>query len=470
MSEFLFRYERVSPASWAYLSSLLTIALYFKFNRLWSFRNVDLIGIICLTPGLLLVQHGAEHVGDPNAALAQQIGYAWLFVTGGLLISRLLMDSTMVRRPLLEPNMTVGGLTFLGVSLFLFLMANVLTGEAVDDAIRGAEHAEKFMRRQREDSAQQTFARYGPGLPQIFLLPHIATRASTKAIYGEDPPAPRRVDTPPDGADDDYWIYEVTTRVMTILAQLMIVGGIVMIGHAQFENAKTGIAAATLYLLIPYTAYRTGDVIAALPAALLVWAIVAYRRPMVAGALLGLAISAVYYPIFLLPLWFSFYWRRGRSRFAFGLLVTILLVVASLAFTSVDVGAFWQQVRAVFGVRFPTMQEESLGGVWQYWHPAYRIPILVVFLAICFSLAFWPAQKNLAVLLSCTAAVMLGTQFWHARTGGIAMAWYLPFVLLTVFRPNLEDRVALNVVEPGPRSRRRYARQLTGLSKSRSSS
>ena len=91
-------------------------------------------------------------------------------------------------------------------------------------------------------------------------------------------------------------------------------------------------------------------------------------------------------------------------------------------------------------------------------------------LAAAVSFVAWPAQKNLAVLLSCTAAVMLGTQFWHARTGGIAMAWYLPFVLLTVFRPNLEDRVALNVVEPGPRSRRRYARQLTGLSKSRSSS
>ena len=54
-------------------------------------------------------------------------------------------------------------------------------------------------------------------------------------------------------------------------------------------------------------------------------------------------------------------------------------------------------------------------------------------------------------------------------TGGIAMAWYLPFVLLTVFRPNLEDRVALNVVELGPRSRRRYARQLTSLAESRSS-
>jgi hypothetical protein len=38
------------------------------------------------------------------------------------------LDAAMVRRPLLEPNLSVGGLTFLGISLFLFLMGNVVTG------------------------------------------------------------------------------------------------------------------------------------------------------------------------------------------------------------------------------------------------------------------------------------------------------------------------------------------------------
>ena len=36
MSEFLFQYEKVNPISWAYLSSLLMIALFFKFNRFWT--------------------------------------------------------------------------------------------------------------------------------------------------------------------------------------------------------------------------------------------------------------------------------------------------------------------------------------------------------------------------------------------------------------------------------------------------
>jgi hypothetical protein len=35
------------------------------------------------------------------------------------------------------------------------------------------------------------------------------------------------------------------------------------------------------------------------------------------------------------------------------------------------------------------------------------------------------------------------------------MAWYLPLLLMTVFRPNLEDRVALTVLGEGWFHRRR---------------
>ncbi len=123
MSEILLYYERVSPTTWVYLSSLLIIALYFKFNRLWSVRNLDLIGLILLAPGLLSVIYGQE----TSQPAYQQAGYIWLFVLDGLFLIRMLFDPLMVRRPLLEPNLTVGGLTFLGLSLLVFLMANVVT-------------------------------------------------------------------------------------------------------------------------------------------------------------------------------------------------------------------------------------------------------------------------------------------------------------------------------------------------------
>ena len=59
MSEILFQYHKVYPTTWVYLSSLLTIGLFFKFSRLLSVRNFDLIGLILFAPGLLLVEYGS---------------------------------------------------------------------------------------------------------------------------------------------------------------------------------------------------------------------------------------------------------------------------------------------------------------------------------------------------------------------------------------------------------------------------
>ena len=60
MSEILFQYQKVNPTTWVYLSSLLMIGLYFKFGRFWSVRNLDLVLLMLLAPGLLIAQYGGE--------------------------------------------------------------------------------------------------------------------------------------------------------------------------------------------------------------------------------------------------------------------------------------------------------------------------------------------------------------------------------------------------------------------------
>jgi hypothetical protein len=53
--------------------------------------------------------------------------------------------------------------------------------------------------------------------------------------------------------------------------------------------------------------------------------------------------------------------------------------------------------------------------------------------------------------------MMVAVQFWHGFGvgGGMYMAWFLPLLLMTVFRPNLEDRVALTVLGEGWFTKRR---------------
>ena len=60
MHEILFEYHRINATSWVYVSSLLMIGLYFKFGRFWSVRNLDLVLLILLAPGLLLIKNGRE--------------------------------------------------------------------------------------------------------------------------------------------------------------------------------------------------------------------------------------------------------------------------------------------------------------------------------------------------------------------------------------------------------------------------
>lgn len=443
MSEILLHYERVNPTSWAYLSSLLMLALFFKFNRVLSVRNIDLFILISLAPGLLLVQYSFENEGfRPERALEmQKLGFQWLFAVGLLLTARLLLDSAMVRRPLLDPNLNAAGLAFLGSSLLFFLMANVVTGKPSRadwlPALPAATIADEA------NGEADRFETEGPGFWWLYQMPRIITQ---EVVAGAGKSAPETV---AEAAEQAQEVREITARVMAILSHVMIVAGMVIIGARHFENTTTGIAAATMYLLLPYTALWVGAVYHALPAALLVWAVVLYRRPLLAGMMIGLASGTIYYPIFLLPLWCSFYWERGVKRFLAGVLLTIGVLVLTLALTAGSLDRFFSHLRQQFGVYMP--RTENLQGIWreEFWSPLYRLPILFAFCALAISFVIWPVRKTLGTLMSCTAALMVAVQFWHGHHGGIYVAWYLPLLLLTIHRPNLEDRVAATAVFEG---------------------
>jgi hypothetical protein len=438
MREILVQYEPVNPTTWAYLASLLMLAVYFKFNRIWSVRNLDLLGLIALAPALLLVQFGRLH-SNPRVEYA---GYIWLFAVNGLFLLRLLLDALMVRRPLLEPNLSVGGLTFLGISLFLFLMANVTIGTPDAADVAGSQRAADLVDRKEPGKELNSLRTYGPGFPLLFLLPQI----STQSVLGEHGQQQAPVTTSANNTSRSAQLgHVVTARLMAILSQLGIVIGVLLVGVRHYDNIKTGIAVATLYLLLPYTAMWTGSVTHALPGALLVWAIVFYRWPLLAGAMIGLAIGTIYYPLFLLPLWLSFYWQRGLTRFLIGVFAMLVVLILVLYLTSDNTPIFLARLQQTFGLAAP--QTTNLSGVWgQFWQYVYRYPLLAAHVGLSLSMALWPAQKNLGTLVSYSAAVMLGTQFWFAHSGGLAPGWYLPLLLLTMFRPNLEDRVAAALV------------------------
>jgi len=356
--------------------------------------------------------------GPEDPRELQRWGFVSLFIVESLLLLRLMLDPLMVRRPMLDPNLTTGGLYFIGVSLFIFMMANVVTSSPRVQVQQGPE--------------------LGPGYAMMNLLPAIPTRPISDQPGGVIPPRVSEL-TP-----QQLQLAKIA-KTLAILAQFSIVVGIVLIGSRHFSNVRAGVGCSLLYLLLPYTAQMTGRVDHVLPAALLLWAVLCYRRPVVAGIFLGLAGGLVYYPLFLLPLWGSFYWRRGARKFAAGVAAMLILLMIALSFDSS--ASLSDHLYRMFGLLKPNRDPQEFRGIWALgWNPMWRLPVIVGFAILAAFFSIWPARKNLGTLMSSSAALMVAAQFWHGYGGGLYIAWFMPLLLLVIFRPNLQDRIAAKVV------------------------
>jgi hypothetical protein len=242
----------------------------------------------------------------------------------------------------------------------------------------------------------------------------------------------------PENEKPDHGMVEVVAaRIMVILAHIAVLAALLVAGRTHFGDRSAGIAMATLYLLLPCTAYDIGKVNHVLPAALVAWAFVAYRRPMVAGGLLGLACGTVFYPVFLLPLWASFYGRRGAVRFGLALGIVAAVLLGTLALTSADRSSFTLQTIGSIEWTLLEFRDADPSGFWSLYDPAYRIPLFAAFAVMVVVLTIWPRTKTLEDLLAHSAAIIIGTQFWYPQKGGVYVLWYLPMILMVVFRPRL---------------------------------
>lgn len=472
MNEFPFGYESIAPVTWAFWSALLVLTLFFKFNRFWSFRNLDLVLLILLSPGLVMVMRseGEIHrirsepvtsqarllqeselaapaatnattptpdVANRDAGAAEQklirtarSGYIWLFSVGALFLIRLLLDPLLIRRPLLEPNLTKGGLIFLACCQLILISAHILQSNPAPEELAGTRQAFEMVQGRTNDISRD-LRQHGPGLGIFHLLPVFPSFFVGERILG----GPQSIDLEIESI--------VIAKLMAIVLQIVICIGFVYVGKRHFRDTHIGLGMATLHLLSPYTAQFAGHVLHILPAAILIWSIAMYRRPVVAGILIGLVAGVTYYPLFLLPLWFSFYWERGAARFAYGLTGAIVGIILVLFFAVPTWSDFLLQIRSMFGFWLPKV--EGLTGIWRWgWDAWFRLPILVGFIGLAVSFVFWPARKNLGTLIAYSGAIMVAVQFWHGHIygGGLMMAWYVPLALMTFFRPNLDEFTA----------------------------
>ena len=405
----------VSDATWFYLSLLLVLAVFFRFHRILSLRNLDLVLLLSIAPGLLLVEQGKNY------------GYGWLFVVTGCLLVRLFGDSLWKRRPLLEQNLNSAGMAFLAISVFVLLINKALTEPPPQGTLETVRRADELRKRQ-DTSQEQPKTDKDPAGPttRVFAAPVVA--ASDIAVSGgSSEPELRRV------------VEQNAARATAVMAHVAVVLGLWFLGKRLFGDVNSGLAMATLYLLLPCTAIDVGKVNHVLPAALIVWALVAYRSPLIAGGLMGLACGTLMFPFFLLPLWAVFYGKQGAGRFVAALGAVAAVLAASLLLTSADSDSFTKQILGSIDWSSLTLSSDA-AGLWSSYSGAYRIPVMVAFFVMLLILTFLPREKNLEHLLGHSTAIVVATQLWYPQQGGAYVLWYLPLLLAVVFRPKLASQ------------------------------
>lgn len=397
-----------NAATWLYFSLILGAALFFQFARPFGLRNLDLLTLYLWAPGFLLVQeaHQLLAVGRQERGERELLaGYAWLVGASAYWFGRAVFDLALVRRPAVSPNLTTAGLVCLGVALFVGQTAVAVRRPAEPNPVPPVGSRPEPLARVQDSAAavvQQT--------------PGVAGRAAS---------------------DEDvrFWV----ERTLCMACHAAVVVGLLLIGLRHFQDRSAGVGMATLYLLIPYTAYDVGRQLHHVwPAAFLTWAVYAYRRPRVAGWLLGLAGGTTFFPVLLLPLWLGFYAGRGLARFGGSFLSAVAVslgITTAIVYWNGEVGL---GLTAVLNLpdwqpwRVPTTE-----GAWTGTHWAYRLPLFVLYVAFLIGVTVWPNPKNLSHLIALSAALLTGLQLWHADRGGMYVLWYQPLLLMMVFRPNL---------------------------------
>ena len=421
----LLPFYQINAATWFYLSLLLIVAVFLKFDRLWSLRNLDLILLLCISPAVFFIQPG-EQEADPET------GYSWVFAVTAIILIRLCGDALFKRRPRLEQNLNVPGMAFLSVATFGFLRVEVSTEEPPESTVQTVRKGESLLNMQDTSLTELVGDPEAPpelrSGPTGNIIGAAIVGGSQAVTVGNE--SLRREPTQ---------MEFLAARILAILAHCGVIGGLLLVGKWHFGDLRLGLSMALLYLLLPCTAVDVGKVNHVLPAALIVWAFAACRRPILAGILMGLACGTLFFPVFLLPLWTSYYgWRKGL-RFVIAVSLMGAVLLGSLAFTSADVHSFTRQVIGSIDWNLLKFDSGAANGFWKQdngwgW---YRLPVFVTFVVLVIALTSRPRSKGLEHLMAHSAAIVVGTQFWYPQQGGTYLLWYVPLLLLVVFRPHM---------------------------------
>lgn len=499
----------VADLPWLAYASLLVIAVYFRFSRALTIRNLDLILTLLIAAAVVVSTHfrdetyiaaaavpvhdapneqdsasiqtnspgevlpapagedskspgssepaaevknvssksgaaiSATSNGEPTADASQNVEanltthirhpmYTWsslaLVVLAVLLVIRLLFDESLTRRPRLDQNLNQAGLAFLCVPAFAILAFGVFLKPAPLTNVKAIEHGRALLQRREVHVSNE--------ISDVPAPTETLIAAGGAAVAQLSGTLPNSVSV---NTGETRSTELLVAQILVVVAHMVVILGLLFIGRQHFSSIQLGVAMSCLYLLLPCTAANVHKLSHVLPAACLIWAIASYRKPMIAGVLLGLACGTLFFAVFLLPLWAVFYGRKGAIRFGASVLGVVLVLATCLMMISGDADSFYYRVVSSTNWTVYRLLDDTLSiSQTPMSHLFIRIPMAAIFFVMLTAMTVLPRPRNLENLLANSTALVVAAQMWYPDDIGSYVQWYMPLFLLVVFRPRLD--------------------------------
>jgi hypothetical protein len=211
-----------------------------------------------------------------------------------------------------------------------------------------------------------------------------------------------------------------------LVFDLAVVAALYALGR-RIRGPRTGVVLAYAWLAFPFSLFVSNtNANDALPAVLVLAALLAAATPVGRGALLALAGMTKFAPLALAPLFATA--RGSVSRFALAFAATAAVVSVPIFLHGGTLRDFWD---ATIGYQADRGSPFSIYGLWGGldW---LRLIVEVAAVGLALAVAVLPRRRDLVGLAALAAAVLLAVQLSLSYWFFLYLAWVVPLILVAL--------------------------------------
>ncbi len=194
----------------------------------------------------------------------------------------------------------------------------------------------------------------------------------------------------------------------------------------RIRGPRTGVVLAYAWLAFPFSLFVSNtNANDALPAALVLGALLAWANPWGRGILIALAGLTKFAPLALFPL---FARGRGTVRYVIAFVVTAIVASIPVVLFGGTLREFWD---ATLGYQSDRASPFSIYGLWgglDWLHTLIQVAAIGLGIAV----AFLPRRRDLVGVAALSAAVLLVVQLSLTYWFFLYLAWIAPLVFIAL--------------------------------------